>query len=200
MPSSKKPRKAYVPKQRTSSIYMDRKAIEGVRDLFQRVEIACKLKIRQGLATWDDAACFRDALNLAQTIIYYEQMFLANGGLCGFTDRDQEKIERLCKSFHTWYFRGIEDGGIVYPEHGKGVPNPNVLFKCHGNEARDLTEGMEIIFDVIHAELDAHPQMILKLHRANHRILTNGAGRRPEHLHIGPDEMRKKLIAAMRAA
>lgn len=200
MPSSRKPRKAYRPKPRAGVLYMDQSSIKGVRDLFERVEIACKLKIRQGLATWDDAACFRDALNLAQTIIFYEQEFLPDGGLCGFTDEDQDRIERMCESFHSWYFRGIEQGGIVYPEHGKGVPNPDVKFMCHGNEARDLTEGMEIIFDVIHAELDAHPQMILKLHRANHRILTNGAGRRPEHLHIGPEEMRKKLIAAMRAA
>ena len=174
MPVSKSKRKkngkpvAQKKKTAISAIYLEKSGIDEVKDLFEKAQLRCEMKLGSGLCTFDDVALFRDCLNLCTwCVIYLDRV------LCCLNDEwwesNHEAYDKARDAFHTFYQRGNLKGGNR---------DESVRYVATGSELTAIKDGLVVAGDIINVMLDEHPQTFLSLYMGMKKFLKGrGTGR-----------------------
>ena len=156
------------PKKAISAIYLEKAAIEEVRDLFEKAQLRCELKLGTGLCTFDDAALFRDCLNLSTWCLIYLDRILKKLSEEWWSE-NQKVYEAAKDAFHTFYARGNEKGGNK---------NEAVRYVATGTELTAIKDGLVLAGQIVNVMLDEHPQTFMSLYVGMKKFLKGrGTGR-----------------------
>ena len=156
------------PKKAISAIYLEKAAIEEVRDLFEKAQLRCELKLGTGLCTFDDVALFRDCLNISTWCLIYLDRILVK--LSDEWWSENEKVYEAAKdAFHTFYARGNAQGGNK---------NEAIRYVATGTELTAIKDGLVLAGQIVNVMLDEHPQTFMSLYVGMKRFLKGrGTGR-----------------------
>lgn len=156
------------PKKAISAIYLEKAAIEEVRDLFEKAQLRCELKLGTGLCTFDDVALFRDCLNISTWCLIYLDRILKK--LSDEWWAENEKVYEAAKdAFHTFYARGNAQGGNK---------NEAIRYVATGTELTAIKDGLVLAGQIVNVMLDEHPQTFMSLYVGMKRFLKGrGTGR-----------------------
>ena len=156
------------PKKAISAIYLEKAAIEEVRDLFEKAQLRCELKLGTGLCTFDDVALFRDCLNISTWCLIYLDRILKK--LSDEWWSENEKVYEAAKdAFHTFYVRGNAQGGNK---------NEAIRYVATGTELTAIKDGLVLAGQIVDVMLDEHPQTFMSLYVGMKRFLKGrGTGR-----------------------
>lgn len=156
------------PKKAISAIYLEKAAIEEVRDLFEKAQLRCELKLGTGLCTFDDVALFRDCLNISTWCLIYLDRILKK--LSDEWWSENEKVYEAAKdAFHTFYARGNAQGGNK---------NEAIRYVATGTELTAIKDGLVLAGQIVDVMLDEHPQTFMSLYVGMKRFLKGrGTGR-----------------------
>lgn len=156
------------PKKAISAIYLEKAAIEEVRDLFEKAQLRCELKLGTGLCTFDDVALFRDCLNISTWCLIYLDRILVK--LSDEWWSENEKVYEAAKdAFHTFYARGNAQGGNK---------NEAIRYVATGTELTAIKDGLVLAGQIVDVMLDEHPQTFMSLYVGMKKFLKGrGTGR-----------------------
>ena len=156
------------PKKAISAIYLEKAAIEEVRDLFEKAQLRCELKLGTGLCTFDDVALFRDCLNISTWCLIYLDRILKK--LSDEWWSENEKVYEAAKdAFHTFYARGNAQGGNK---------NEAIRYVATGTELTAIKDGLVLAGQIVDVMLDEHPQTFMSLYVGMKKFLKGrGTGR-----------------------
>ena len=174
MPVSKSRRKkngkpvAQKKKTAISAIYLEKSGIDEVKDLFEKAQLRCEMKLGSGLCTFDDVALFRDCLNLSTwCLIYLDRILQVVND--DWWQANQKVHEDACAAFHTFYQRGNLKGGNR---------DESVRYVATGSELTAIKDGLVLAGEIIDEMLENRPQTFLSLYMGMKKFLKGrGTGR-----------------------
>ena len=174
MPVSKSKRKkngkpvAQKKKTAISAIYLEKSGIDEVKDLFEKAQLRCEMKLGSGLCTFDDVALFRDCLNLSTwCLIYLDRILQVVND--DWWQANQKVHEDACAAFHTFYQRGNLKGGNR---------DESVRYVATGSELTAIKDGLVLAGEIIDEMLENRPQTFLSLYMGMKKFLKGrGTGR-----------------------
>ena len=151
-----------------SAIYLEKSGIEETRQLFEKAQLRCEMKIGTGECTFDDVALFRDCLNLSTwCLIYLDRVLQVVND--DWWQENEKTHQAACDAFHTFYARGNAKGG---------VRDQTVRYVATGTELTAIKDGLVVAGQIIDVMLDEHPQTFLSLYMGMKKFLKGrGTGR-----------------------
>lgn len=155
-------------KRALSAIYLEKSGVDKTRDLFEKAQLRCEMKIGTGECTFEDVALFRDCLNLSTWCLVYLDRILKILSP-EWLDANQKTHDDAREAFHHFYARGNAKGGNK---------DDTVRYVATGTELTAIKDGLVVAGQIIDVMLDDYPQIFLSLYMGMKRFLKGrGAGR-----------------------
>ena len=158
MPTSKKPRKAYVARHRpTYAFYLPEKNKERLKELFTNIECIVEVKLPRGTCNMDDVRMMRDMLNLATALLHLGHHMVDDA-----SELVRPEWKALQDAFCAFYKRAQEER----------------KFTCYASEINAMREGFEIAGQIVRDEFEREPAWVLDCFYGLTEFLDRGDGKR----------------------
>ena len=151
-----------------SAIYLEKSGIDEVKELFDKAQLKCEMKLGTGLCTFDDAALFRDCLNISTWCLIYLDRVLKELN-DEWWNANQPVYDAAREAFHTFYARGNAQGGNR---------DESVRYVATGTELTAIKDGLVLAGQIVDEMLENRPQIFLSLYMGMKKFLKGrGTGR-----------------------
>ncbi|QTI81467.1 hypothetical protein IAI58_19180 (plasmid) [Roseomonas marmotae] len=171
MPTSKKPRKRYVPRHRPQyAQFLPQRTKDDLTEIFTNIELIVEVKLPRGTLCQQDVAMMRDYLNLGTALLHLghhiPQEFIL----------EVDKVWRETQdAFGALYRRSRETG----------------CYTAYASEIVTLRDGFAQIGEVIRFEFEHEPAWLLDVFHGV-KIVTDGKGY--QRMSVDMDALERKVL------
>lgn len=156
-------------KMAKSAIFLEKSAIQSVRNLYDKAQLKAEVTLGTGLCNFDDVAMIRDVINVATwCLIYLDRITMDLSP--EWYEANQDTFEKGKDAFHSFYARGNAKGGVT---------DKSVRYVCTGEELTAIKDCVLVAGEIITEMIDNRPQKFVSLFKHMKEFLfSQGTGRR----------------------